>query len=301
METNQPMDNTGKPGNTVNTEVTDKDIFNAGDHTKTENNTTQNPFSKDTGSTGSSGSTNNTENTDFSKKTENSETKVGNKTNLGALISGKAAVEFTNIIVPSGTTFIMRKAGYEFDKKELQFSANEKEILSPYFQEWLNSLNIDLNNPFYNLLIGLSIVYSSKFMDKGGSIKAIKKEKKVLPTTDPTIERVKKEYQTTKARETVDKLSKMASSVPMPNASQIVQESFEGQQWENEEDKENANLFEQMMKEEDAQQSPEYKKQLQLIKDVVKVKGLSRAKAIEFLIGKGKLPIDFIDPKKKFQ
>ena len=54
---------------------------------------------------------------------------------------------------------------------------NNDDQMTSQFQEWLNSLNIDMNNPFYNLLLGLGIVYSSKFMDKGQQIKRIKKER----------------------------------------------------------------------------------------------------------------------------
>lgn len=239
-------------GTSFNTEVSDSELFAAGDHTKEGNNNAQNNNAASSG------------NTETSRPTEAPKSP---KQNLGSLISGKAAVDFANMIIPSGVTFTMRKMGYEMDKKDLQFSASEKEILSPYFQEWLNTLNIDLNNPLYNLLIGLGIVYSSKFMDKESTIRPIRKPSKVVPIT----------------RQTVSDIGKQNGS--FVNVKEDLQP-----------DPPPENLYEQIVgdkKIEESKLNPQQKKYRKLVGDTVKKRKCSRLKAIEWLKKQGFLPIEY--------
>jgi hypothetical protein len=86
-------------------------------------------------------------------------------TKLGNTVSGKFITDMADLIIPSLAVFLIGAIGYGIDKKTLGLSAKEKETLTPLVQAYLDSINVNFNNPLNNLLFGLAMVYGSKIVD----------------------------------------------------------------------------------------------------------------------------------------
>jgi hypothetical protein len=125
----------------------------------------------------------NTDNTDNSENTAKKNDIINDtnanvkKNRLGKLMGGSFAVDLVDMLLPSLVILLMRYLGFAMEKKDIQLSKSEKETLSPAVQDCLDDINIDFNNPWVNLSIMLGIVYGSKMIDKGTSIKKIDKSK----------------------------------------------------------------------------------------------------------------------------
>lgn len=99
-------------------------------------------------------------------------------TPLGSVVGGKMAVDLVDILLPSLTVWAIAAIGYNMQKKHLQLTAKEKEVLTPAVQNWLNSINVDFNNPFYNLLFVVAAIYGTKVIDALPEIKKVVKPSK---------------------------------------------------------------------------------------------------------------------------
>ena len=97
---------------------------------------------------------------------------------LGATVSGKFIVDMTDIILPALLVWLVSMLGYGIEKKALQLSAKEKETLNPLFQAYLDSINVNFNNPLNNLLFGLAMVYGAKAVEVFPTLTKIEKGKK---------------------------------------------------------------------------------------------------------------------------
>jgi hypothetical protein len=115
---------------------------------------------------------------------------------LGDAIQGRRAVDVFDAIFPSLAALLISYLGYEFSKKSLQLDADEKKTLAPVMQEFLNSINVNMNNPLNNLLIVLGAIYAGKVIDVMPELKrktVIKKlpqsssNNKAVPTEKPDV------------------------------------------------------------------------------------------------------------------
>jgi len=93
------------------------------------------------------------------------------KKSLSHLVKGKHAVNLLDTILPAVLVFTINLIGYRVTKDKLKLDKEEKETLTPFVEDWLQAIEIDMNNPHYNLLIGISIVYGSKIIDALPSMK----------------------------------------------------------------------------------------------------------------------------------
>lgn len=84
---------------------------------------------------------------------------------IGGLVSGKFATDLMDTLLPSLIVALVSAIGYKFDKKGLQLSQKEKDIIAPAMQDYLNSINVNTNNPFNNLLLVIGVVYGSKVIE----------------------------------------------------------------------------------------------------------------------------------------
>lgn len=114
-----------------------------------------------------------------------------NKKTLGQMTGdrgGKLATELMNVMIPAIIIFVASRLTYKVDKKILKLSADEKEMITPAWQNVLDSIFIDFNNPWIQLGIVLGIVYVSK------TIEAIPEAKKIVKeVTKVEIQEVKTE------------------------------------------------------------------------------------------------------------
>ena len=164
--------------------ISDEEIHATGNHAKAENNTFGTGKTDEPKGANSVGATNN-----------------GGGASLGGLIGGKFAVDLIDTLLPSLLVLIIHYIGYAAKKSEFQLNAKEKETLAIPFQQYLDTIRIDLNNPFYNLLVSLGIVYGAKIIDKIPNAEKVKKPtKQDTPkensVTKEIIEQHKKEEQT---------------------------------------------------------------------------------------------------------
>ncbi len=93
------------------------------------------------------------------------------KKSLSHLVKGKHAVNLLDLLLPALLVYTINLIGYRVSKDKLKLDKEEKETLTPFVEDWLQAIEIDMNNPHYNLLIGISIVYGSKIVDALPNIK----------------------------------------------------------------------------------------------------------------------------------
>lgn len=97
-------------------------------------------------------------------------------TTLGKVLPGETAVGLMDTLLPSLIVLLIDQLGYKAEKKGFQLTKDEKQVVAPALTEYLNSINIDFDNPLYNLLFVLAVVYGSKVIDVVPNLK--KKEGK---------------------------------------------------------------------------------------------------------------------------
>lgn len=117
-------------------------------------------------------------------KVQTSQTSTAKSIPIGGMIGGKLVVDMIDLLLPSLLSYAVSFIGYSMDKKALQMTAKEKEFVSPYMTEYLNSINVNLNNPFYNLMLVFGSVYAGKFMEVLPQMKKVEKEK---PSTEKKV------------------------------------------------------------------------------------------------------------------
>jgi hypothetical protein len=130
---------------------------------------------------------------------------------LGSTVSGKFAVDMTDVILPALLVWVVSMLGYGFEKKQLALTAKEKETLTPLVQAYLDSVNIQFNNPLHNLLFGLAMVYGSKIVEIIPTAKKLEKKGKPNPvpsTAVKVVEMIKKNKTTDEIIEEIGKKRK---------------------------------------------------------------------------------------------
>lgn len=104
-------------------------------------------------------------------------------TTLGKVLPGETAVTLLDTLLPSLIVLLIDQVGYKADKKGFQLTKDERSVVAPALTEYLNSINVDFDNPLHNLLFVLGIVYGSKAIDVLPNLK--KKDPK--QTADETV------------------------------------------------------------------------------------------------------------------
>lgn len=173
METVKPENETENkdniPANTSGiSEVSPDTVFKAG---KTAENTSS--------GFGQSDSQGKTENPGNDLKNDYG-TGSGHKTKAGDLVSGTFAVGIMDKLIPAVVVIGGRQLGYDINSKDLSLTASEKETIAQPMQDFLDSVNINFDNPLYNLLFVVSVIYGSKIIDIAPDIrKTVSKKEKV--------------------------------------------------------------------------------------------------------------------------
>lgn len=93
--------------------------------------------------------------------------------NLGEFIDGEFFIDTSDFLISSLILLVAQLIGYEFSRSDFELTEKEKKTLYKPAAMWLKSVNINLNNPLYNLLFAVGMIYAGKFM------KAIPKAKKL--------------------------------------------------------------------------------------------------------------------------
>lgn len=141
--------------NPAQTASPEKEIFETGKHTETET------FPR-SDSPGPKDNPTNPENSTFSKMT------------AGQAVSGKTAVAFADFVIPALFAMLAKFSGYELDKKLLKLNKDDRDLLEPAAQDYLNSIDLRLT-PFQALLVAISTVYGSKVVEILPTLKPLKK------------------------------------------------------------------------------------------------------------------------------
>lgn len=98
-------------------------------------------------------------------------TNIGNgqhKVKLGAIINGETGVKVMDTMIPLLFVFLFRVGlGVKVNKKELQLTAPERSTATPAMQACLDTISINLSNPWVALAIILAFCYSSKAAEIG--------------------------------------------------------------------------------------------------------------------------------------
>lgn len=125
---------------------------------------------------------------------------------LGSTVSGKFVVDMTDIILPALMVWLVSMVGFGIDKKQLALSAKEKETLTPLVQAYLDSINVNFNNPLNNLLFGVAMVYGGKIIELIPTAQKLEKRGKPNPvknTVAKVVELVNDNKSTDKIIETI--------------------------------------------------------------------------------------------------
>lgn len=162
--TNPAIDKKVIPESSPGQTIKDNDFLNTGSHTKTEQGNATNPANP-ANATGTTPAT-------APAKTSNV---LGN--------SGKLAVTLIHeIVIPALVVWVCSMFKKHVDKESLKLSKEDKEVLTPAWQDYLNSVNISFDKPIYQLLLAIGFTYGSKFMD--GSIKITEMKAVSISKTD---------------------------------------------------------------------------------------------------------------------
>lgn len=120
------------------------------------------------------------ENNGSKVKAEIKQTNTGSKPlQAGSFISGDFTTNLMDSLIPALIVLAASYTGYGIDKKSFQLTEKEKQLISPAMQQYLDSLSINFNNPFYNLLFVISTVYGAKILEVLPNLK-----KKTAPPKD---------------------------------------------------------------------------------------------------------------------
>lgn len=93
--------------------------------------------------------------------------------NVGNLITGEMAVNFLNVIAPVVLVLVFNKmTDKKVIKKQFELSNDEKKIMQPALQNYLNSLNFTVDTPLNALVITVGIIYGSKVIEIAGDMPA---------------------------------------------------------------------------------------------------------------------------------
>jgi hypothetical protein len=87
-------------------------------------------------------------------------------TKLGGLVGGELGTRLLDAAIPALIVTVIHYVGYKLDKQKLKFTQDDRKVIAPLMQDCLNAIEIDLNNPFYNLAFALSIVYAAKIVEE---------------------------------------------------------------------------------------------------------------------------------------
>jgi hypothetical protein len=86
--------------------------------------------------------------------------------NAGSLITPDIAVEFLNTIVPVVFVLLFKKIHDKtISKKAVQLSREEKETIKPVLQNYLNSINFQVEKPFDALILTVGLIYGMKYIE----------------------------------------------------------------------------------------------------------------------------------------
>jgi hypothetical protein len=86
--------------------------------------------------------------------------------NAGGLITPDIAVEFLNTIVPVVFVLLFKKIHNQtISKKSVQLSRDEKETIKPVLQNYLNSINFQVERPLDALLLTVGMIYGMKYIE----------------------------------------------------------------------------------------------------------------------------------------
>lgn len=105
--------------------------------------------------------------------------------NVGSLVGGKFAVDLIDLVFPAAIVLVVDLIGYELDKKGISLTEKEKNIINPAMQDYLNSINVNLNNPLSNLLLVIGTVYGMKIIELIPKMEKKKAKPKPIPKDAP--------------------------------------------------------------------------------------------------------------------
>jgi hypothetical protein len=85
---------------------------------------------------------------------------------LGGMLSADLCVNLMDSMLPGLMVAGAYYAHIKIAKKDLQLTEKEKQTLSPVVEACLNSININMENPWLLLTVSVGIIYGSKFAEK---------------------------------------------------------------------------------------------------------------------------------------
>lgn len=146
--------------------------------------------------------------------------------NVGQLVGGKFAVDLMDTLIPSVALLAFSALGYEIEKRGLQLNEREKAVIAPAMQDYLNSINVNLNNPLYNLLLVVGVVYGSKIMETLPKVKRKTGAKKPEPEkVEDKAEQIKEKIEESKAQQTkIQAFREQLSKVEKPVALKMIED-----------------------------------------------------------------------------
>lgn len=148
---------TDKPVQEVSPIISEKDSLKGAEHTKT-------PL---LGGTSASG-----------EPTAPQPATGGQGAKLGGMLSADLCVNLMDSLLPGLMVAGAYYAHVKIAKKDLQLTEKEKSTLSPIVSACLDSVNINMENPWLLLSLTVGIMYGSKFLEKGTMAKVDAKDAK---------------------------------------------------------------------------------------------------------------------------
>lgn len=99
----------------------------------------------------------------------------------GTLLSGTFATDLMDNLLPAIAVLVIVKVGYNIDRRALQLTPKEKDTIAPVMQQYLDSINVNFNNPLYNLLMVIGAIYGAKVIQILPDLKKKASKEKTFP------------------------------------------------------------------------------------------------------------------------
>lgn len=121
--------------------------------------------------------------------------------NAGKLIGSKFVIDSIDFLFPALAVWLASQIGYTLNGKSISLTKDEKEYLNEPFQDYLNTIKFNTNNPLQNLMIALGIVYGKKVFEILPEIK--RKPRDIKEKSAHMAEKIEKDIE--RKKETVEK------------------------------------------------------------------------------------------------
>ena len=105
--------------------------------------------------------------------------------NVGNLVNAKMAMQLANILIPTLLSLAIKQfAKKQVNKKSLEANREEREIIEPVLQSYLQSISFNVEKPINALILTIAMVYGTKVVEVINEAPTVQRPLKREPTAE---------------------------------------------------------------------------------------------------------------------